>query len=75
MLPTDKSGKFAIMSRNTYEKAGLKHVKKKDREVDGREIWESQKEINGHVAMLIKCFRIGSNWNQTDRIRKGYQQE
>ena len=69
VLPTDKSGKFAVMSRDTYEKSGLKHVKQ-DREVHGGEIWESQKELNGHVAMLIKCFRIGNNWGQSDRIRE-----
>ena len=69
ILPTDKSGNFSVMTRGTYEKAGLKHVGG-DVPVGNDELWEGQKEINGHVAMLVKCFKIGQNWNHTDRIRE-----
>ena len=69
VLPTDKSGNFAVMSRRTYEVAGLKHVSE-DEVVGWDVIKEAQKEINGHVAMAIKMFGIGRNWGHTDRIRE-----
>ena len=69
VLPTDKSGKFAVMSRSTYEKAGLSHIGG-DEEVEHSELWEAQKQLNGHLAMLIKCFRVGQKWDQTDRVRE-----
>ena len=58
ILPTDKTGKFAVMTRSTYKKAGLSHIKE-DKEVGYEDLWEAQKELNGHMAMLIKCFKIG----------------
>ena len=69
VLPTDKSGNLAVMTRQTYQAAGEKHVKS-DVEVGYKELKEAQKDINGHVAMCIKMFRIGSGWGHTDRVRK-----
>ena len=69
VLPTDKTGKFAVMKREEYEKAGLVHSEG-DREVNWEEIKNSQREINGHVAMLIKIFNIGKNWDHVERVRE-----
>ena len=43
---------------------------KNDKEVEWAEIQESQKELNGHTSMLIKCFKIGSYWKHGDRVRE-----
>ena len=69
VLPTDKSGNLCVMSRSTYEKAGQKHVKN-DVVVNMTNLWEAQKEINGHVAMCIKMFKIGKEWGHTERVRE-----
>ena len=69
VLPTDKTGKFAVMSRDYYEKSGLSHTQN-DEEVGLDKIKVEQREINGHVAMLIKIFNIGGNWGHEERIRE-----
>ena len=60
VMSTDKSGKLAVMDRECYEQAGLSHVGQ-DVEVGWDELKGAQREINGHVSMLIKVFRIGKN--------------
>ena len=57
VLPTDKSGKLCVMTRNTYELSGNEHIGGDD-VVSCKELWEDQKTINGHVAMLQKVFKI-----------------
>ena len=69
VLPTDKTGKFSVMRREDYEMAGLSHSQG-DREVKWEEIKTAQREINGHVAMLIKIFNIGKNWDHVERVRE-----
>ena len=69
IIPTDKSGRLAVMTRDTYTMAGLHHTRM-DKEVGWDEIKESQKEINGHVSMMIKTFRIGNNWDHGQRVRE-----
>ena len=41
-----------------------------DKLVTWDNIWESQKELNGHVSMLVKVFKIGSAWDHGPRIRE-----
>ena len=69
VLPTDKTGNFSVMDRARYEEAGLSHVKK-DQEVGWAELRQAQKELNGHTSMLIKIFKIGSDWNHGQRVRE-----
>ena len=69
ILPTDKSGRLAIMTRDSYRAAGLHHTRK-DKEVGWGEIKESQKEINGYVSMMIKVFKIGGSWRHGQRVRE-----
>ena len=47
--------------------AGLLHTKN-DKEVGWDEIQESQKELNGHTSMLIKCFKSGAYWKHGERV-------
>ena len=68
ILPTDKSGRFGIMSLENYLKAGGKHTIK-DEEVDLNIISNTQKELNGNMSMIIKFCRMGHIWNQVDRVR------
>ena len=58
IIPTDKSGNLAVMCRVTYAESGMCHTSK-DREVGWVSIKNSQRELNGHVSMRIKIFRIG----------------
>ena len=58
LLPTDKSGRFAVMSMETYVKAGMVHVKD-DIEVGVMEKQANQSRINGAVSMMLKVFRAG----------------
>ena len=69
IVPTDKSGNLAIMSRGSYMEAGLVHTKK-DRLVGFEEVKMAQKELNGHISMLIKTFKIGSHWKHGYRVRE-----
>ena len=69
VLPTDKSGRFAVMSFDTYVKAGMVHVNG-DEEVSVDDLKKNQKKINGHMSMIIKIFGLGKNWNQERRMRE-----
>ena len=69
VLPTDKTGNFAVMDRGKYEEAGLAHVKE-DKLVGWEELRTAQKELNGHMAMLIKIFKIGDQWGHGSRVRE-----
>ena len=69
VIPTDKTSNFSVMTRDTYEMAGIKHTIH-DVEVGWTELEESQKEINGHVSMAIKIFNMGENWGHGDQLRE-----
>ena len=69
VIPTDKTGNFAVLTRETYEMAGLKHTRG-DEEVGWCELDKAQKEVNRNVAMILKIFRVGKYWDHVDRIRE-----
>ena len=69
IIPTDKSGNLAVMGRETFVEAGMKHTTK-DMEVGWVQVRDAQRELNGHVSMLIKIFKIGANWKHGLRIRE-----
>ena len=69
VLPTDKTGNFAVMDRTSYEEAGRSHIKQ-DKEVGWEDMKLAQRELNGHIAMAIKIFKIGSNWGHEARVRE-----
>ena len=68
VVRTDKSGRFAIMSMEEYERAGRVHTDK-DVEVDLAFLQENQRRVNGYISMLIKIFKIGDNHKHRDRVR------
>ena len=68
ILPTDKSGRFGVMSQESYIKAGGKHTDKDD-EVDLNVVMKTQNELNGDISMLIKVFKMGKRWKHGDRVR------
>ena len=68
IVPTDKSGRFSVMDLDTYMQAGLKHTSK-DEKVSIHQIRENQSELNGHVSMILKIYRVGSSWGHEGRAR------
>ena len=69
IIPTDKTGKLCVMERKVYEEDGLIHTAK-DREIGWEEVKKLQMELNGNTAMMIKFFKMGSVWGETDRVRE-----
>ena len=51
VVPTDKSGKFAIMPLKVYEEMGDVHIKD-DKIISEDQLTELQRELNNHVKML-----------------------
>ena len=52
VLQTDKSGRFAVRTLDTYTVAGMKHTSK-DTEVNLEMVKENQSKLNGHVSIWI----------------------
>ena len=69
VLPTDKSGRFALMTMATYIKAGEVHIKE-DKEMTVNDLRKNQKQLNGHVSMILKVFGAGANWEHQQRLRE-----
>ena len=60
---------MAVFSREKYVEAGEEHTKN-DAEVGLETLKESQSEVNGHAAMLLKICKVGKYWNHIERIRE-----
>ena len=58
-----------MMSRETYERSGKSHTRG-DVIVGCDKLKDSQKELNGHVSMMLKIFKVGDRWEHSDRIRE-----
>ena len=65
---TDKSSRFAVMTLDEYEAAGMKHTAN-DEEVDRHFVLKNETQINGHMSMLLKTFMVGKEWGHEDRTR------
>ena len=63
---TDKSGRFAVLSREQYIKAGEAHTDK-DLEVELEEAEEIQRVLNGHMRWWAKSLNLAGDWDQEDR--------
>ena len=70
-IKTDKSGKFALVDRETYVKMGEVHTQK-DREIGKKLVRKIERRINGHTSMWIKITGAGEYWNHQDRFRESY---
>ena len=64
---TDKSKRFVVMTRDQYIQSGLEHTSK-DLEVKDEQIHKVQKSVNDHCEWLNMIFKIGENWNHSERI-------
>ena len=69
VLPTDKSGRFAIMSMKTYIEAGEVHTRG-DEEIGLSELKSNQKKVNGNVSMLLKIMNVGAKCQHEGRWRE-----
>ena len=69
VLPTDKSGRFTLMTMATYIKAGEVHIKE-DKEMTVDDLRKNQRHLNGHVSVLLKVFGTGANWEHQQRLRE-----
>ena len=65
IVPTDKSNRFSVMTLDTYLKAGKVHTNK-DKEITAEEVKQNQNEVNGHVSMGLKIFRVAGSRGQED---------
>ena len=68
---TDKSGRFAVLTLEDYERAGMKHVQG-DQEVDMEYVKQNNRVLNGHCSMWLRIFLVGANWG-TDTERRNSQ--
>ena len=63
---TDKSGKFAVLTREQYITAGKVHTCK-DQEIT-REVSENiERHLNGHKRWWESISNLSADWNQQDR--------
>ena len=69
ILLTDKSGKLAVTTMESYIKMGEVHIQE-DREVTMESCKEIQRKLNGHMSMWLKISGMGENWRQYDRMRE-----
>ena len=74
ILPTDKTGLFTVMSRDTYLECGKSHTMG-DVEVGWDDLKLAQSELNGHTSMMIKIFNIGRAWEHMHRVRESILEE
>ena len=69
VLLTDKSGKLAVSTVESYLKMGQEHIKE-DKEVDQETVRRVQRRLNGHMSMWLKMSCQGEAWNHQDRMRE-----
>ena len=68
LVKSDKSGIFAIMSMEEYNRAGEVHTRN-SKEVTVVFLLRNQRKINGHMSMLLKTFMVRKSHNHYERIR------
>ena len=66
---TDKSNRFALLTREQYHQSGLKHTKN-DFELSECQVKRIQNSVNSHTWWFSEIFNCGSNWNHSDRMEK-----
>ena len=63
---TDKSGKFAMRTREQYITAGTVHTCK-DQEITRKVSENIEMHINGHMRWWASISNLSAEWNQQDR--------
>ena len=73
VVPTDKSGKFAVMPLDVYKEMGEVHTLC-DKIISETQLSTLQRELNNHVKMFTKIFSIGATHGEKniERIRSGF---
>ena len=66
---TDKTGRFSIVSMESYINMGKAHTKD-DKEISMEEVKKIERITNGHTSSMIKILGVGAQWGHQDRIRK-----
>ena len=70
---TDKSNRLSVDTPENYKRASLVHVEH-DAQISEFEAEGIEKDISAHSEAWSRILGIGSNWNQTDRVREKYDQ-
>ena len=68
---TDKSSRFAVLSRDQYIKSGMKHTGK-DTKIDWKEVKRLQKYTNDHVWWIAKALNYCED-TDSDRMMRNNQ--
>ena len=71
IVPTDKSGRMAVMSLEAYLAAGEVHTSK-DKEVDMAFAEKIQKQVMGHTSAWLKILNGGESHRHEERHRKTF---
>ena len=73
IMPTDKSGKWSIMSLETYENMGQVHIKN-DKIITNDDVKKIQRKMNQYNRMFLKVFSVGEAHGERniDRIRSAF---
>ena len=68
VYPTDKSGRLAVTSRNSYSQQGEKHVPC-DRVVEWGEVEKAQNTVQAHLWTLNRVFNPGQHQGEKPEQR------
>ena len=71
IVPTDKSGRMAVMSLEAYLAAGNVHTQG-DKEVDKDFVERIQRQVVGHTSAWLKILNVGQDHGHEDRHRKTF---
>ena len=69
LCETDKSKRFAVLSKSQYIASGKVHTDK-DIKISPDEIKRTQNHVNDHTWWLNKIINAGANWGHEDRMAK-----
>ena len=71
ILKTDKSGKLAICTPDTYLEMGMEHIRK-DVEIDIETLRQLGLEVDRHTSSWLKMFSVGEGQGHSKRFRESY---
>lgn len=74
LYPTDKSGRWSVVSAELYRQAAIEHIAN-DREVDWSVIEKTEAAINKHMAAILLAFKAGSAHNHEARVKSAFKSQ
>ena len=63
---TDKSGKYAVLESGLYKEAAMIHLR--DREIDMKEVEETEVLLNRHASQILKAFNMGTKHGKEGQV-------